>query len=394
MEKYKDMTYTVRKDGRLYKKIEKNKQKYHLYDTNKEGLYKQYVDLKYKLENDLCTNKNEILFKDYAQKWFDLNISSKSNGTQVSVKNRIRHMNKYIGNMKLKNIKPDDIKLITTSMKKEGLLDVVNRTSMDCKRIFQSAIDNDITGKNPCINIDKVKYQKEERIPLKINEDKKVLDAALNHKYGTFILIIRYCGLRPEECVALDIDSFDEEKHVFHINTAAEFVHNQPHLKETKNKKTRDVPIPDIIFNEVKEKVDLQKEIGSNFIFTKETDKFSMWTKTALKVHLKTFLNYLNRDILIQQQILKKELKKTTEDKKSIKEKIDKLDKEKIKFTYYILRHSFCTMLYYAGINIKEAQRIMGHSSAKMVYDIYAHLDSERENSEERINTYISEIYQ
>lgn len=51
-------------------------------------------------------------------------------------------------------------------------------------------------------------------------------------------------------------------------------------------------------------------------------------------------------------------------------------------------------MIYYAGVNIKEAQRIMGHSSAKTVYDIYAHLDAERENTEEKINDYISNLYQ
>lgn len=272
MEKYKNMTYTIRKDGLLYKKIEKDRQKYHLYDKTKEGLYKQYIDLKYKLENNLCTNTNEILFKDYAKKWFELNISSKTNGTQVNVQNRIRHINKYIGNMKLKNIKPNDIKEILTSMQKEGLLDVVNRTAMDCKRIFQSAVDNDIIVKNPCIKIEKVKYQKEERKPLKISEDKQLIETASTHKYGTFILTIRYCGLRPEECVALDINDFNEEKHTFHIHQATEFIHNQPFLKETKNKKTRDVPIPDIIFDKIKEQVQIQKQNGSNFIFRERNE--------------------------------------------------------------------------------------------------------------------------
>lgn len=393
MEKYRNMTYTVRKDGLLYKKIEKDKQKYHLYDRTKEGLYKQYIDLNYKLENNLSTNKNEILFKDYAESWFNLNMSSKSNATKVSVKNRIRHMNKYIGNMKLKNIKPDDIKTIAMSMQKEGLLDIVNRTVMDCKRIFQSAIDNDIIEKNPCIKIEKVKYQKEERKPLKINEDKQVLNLALTHKYGTFILVIRYCGLRPEECVALEVNDFDEEKHILHIHQAAEFIHNQPFLKETKNKKTRDVPIPDIIFDKLKKQVLLQKKIGSKFVFGKESDKKSMLTKTALKRHLETFLNDLNKDIILKQKLLKKELKKSN-DTAQIQNEIEKLEQEKIIFIYYNLRHSFCTMMYYAGINIKEAQRIMGHSSAKMVYDIYAHLDEERENSQEKINNYINVLYQ
>ena len=35
-------------------------------------------------------------------------------------------------------------------------------------------------------------------------------------------------------------------------------------------------------------------------------------------------------------------------------------------------------MLYYSGIGIKEAQELMGHSSADMVYNIYTHLDMEK----------------
>lgn len=127
--------------------------------------------------------------------------------------------------------------------------------------------------------------------------------------------------------------------------------------------------------------------------FGKETNKLSMITKTALKRHLEAFLNELNKDIIIKQKNLKSELKKATKDKEKIKKEIEELENEKLIFTYYTLRHSFCTMMYYAGINIKEAQRIMGHSSAKMVYDIYSHLDEERENTDEKINNYISILY-
>ena len=70
--------------------------------------------------------------------------------------------------------------------------------------------------------------------------------------------------------------------------------------------------------------------------------------------------------------------------------KYRKEEDKKIKFSYYQLRHSYCTMLYYAGVIIKKAQELMGHSSADMVYDIYTHLDEERENASDLINNYIS----
>ena len=56
------------------------------------------------------------------------------------------------------------------------------------------------------------------------------------------------------------------------------------------------------------------------------------------------------------------------------------------------LRHCYCTMLYYSGITIKQTQNLMGHSSAKMVYDLYAHLNEQNEKVADTVNTYIEKI--
>ena len=42
---------------------------------------------------------------------------------------------------------------------------------------------------------------------------------------------------------------------------------------------------------------------------------------------------------------------------------------------------------------IKKAQELMGHSSADMVYNIYTHLDEQRENAEGLINNYLNIRY-
>ncbi|MCL2190062.1 MAG: tyrosine-type recombinase/integrase, partial [Defluviitaleaceae bacterium] len=44
--------------------------------------------------------------------------------------------------------------------------------------------------------------------------------------------------------------------------------------------------------------------------------------------------------------------------------------------TAHIFRHNFATILYNAGVDIKSAQNILGHSSISMTMDIYTHLDS------------------
>jgi integrase len=45
------------------------------------------------------------------------------------------------------------------------------------------------------------------------------------------------------------------------------------------------------------------------------------------------------------------------------------------------LRHSYCTMLYDAGVDLKTAQKWMGHADADVTMKIYTHLTAEREKS-------------
>ena len=41
--------------------------------------------------------------------------------------------------------------------------------------------------------------------------------------------------------------------------------------------------------------------------------------------------------------------------------------------TAHILRHTFATDLFYSGIDVKAAQRLLGHSRVSTTLDIYTH---------------------
>ena len=364
MEKYKEMTYTKRKDGRLTKKITINKKAIYIYSNSPADLYKQYIDIKYKNNNGISVNTTNVTFKQYAEKWFEINASVLEEATQNSIRNRLNHMYEFIANIKLKDLKQYHIKEIQTQMLKNGFTDVTNRTIMDCKRILEDAVNNDLISKNVANGIKSKKFPKKERMPLTKYEDKILLKYAKEHKYGLFMLILRYCGIRPEEAVALTLDDIDLNKKILNINKAVSLARNQPRVKTTKNLRNRQIPIPNVLIKLLKDEINYRKSNNIKFLFTKETNKYSMLTKQALKTHLNTFLNFLNENIAA--------------------------DKKRIKFTYYQLRHSYCTMLYYAGVKIKKAQELMGHSSVDIVYDIYTHLDEERENADKLINDFVS----
>jgi integrase len=66
------------------------------------------------------------------------------------------------------------------------------------------------------------------------------------------------------------------------------------------------------------------------------------------------------------------------------------IDKDKIKgLTPHVFRHNFATVLYYAGVDIKEAQRLCGHSNVQLTLDIYTHLDQKKSASAAKINKYL-----
>ena len=49
-----------------------------------------------------------------------------------------------------------------------------------------------------------------------------------------------------------------------------------------------------------------------------------------------------------------------------------------VKLTAHQLRHGFATMLYEAGVDIKDAQELMGHKDINLTRQIYTHIRSER----------------
>lgn len=58
--------------------------------------------------------------------------------------------------------------------------------------------------------------------------------------------------------------------------------------------------------------------------------------------------------------------------------------------TAHVFRHNYCTMLYYSGISLKKAAQLMGHADMKMIMEVYAHLDEQKEMTRKKINDTIA----
>lgn len=346
--------YTTRKDGRLTKKVMINGKPKYLYSDDPKDLEKQYIDLKYLSYNGFVSSSNNTRFKDFTIKWLEINSFGKEVGTINEYNFLIKsYLIPNLGNLKIKDIKIYNVKQMLNDM--ENIPATAKKALQLLKRILNDAVDNDIVIKNVAQNIKAPKVIRKEKSPLSLEEDKAILHS--DSKYAPFFILMRYTGMRKEEIVPLTVNDIDLKNKTITINKAVTFIHNQPIIKKTKNGKNRIVPIPDLIFDLVKKLTNN----ADNLLFVKESDK-KMLTDSAIKRHLESFLYTLNKH-----------------------------NKTKINFTCHQLRHSYCTMLYYANVKIKKAQELMGHQSADMVYNIYTHLDEQRENAEDLINNYINQ---
>lgn len=369
--------YSKRKDGRYATTFHGKT----IYANTTKELEDKINELNYLYNTGKTINNDKITFKYWAEKWYSINMTTKELGTQNENRYLLdNHIYPAIGFIKIKDLKTFHIKDLLKDMQLEGIYTTANKVLQLIKRILNDAIENDVVYKNVANNIKKIKFEKNPKKPLSLYEDEIFINVAQTHHAGCFMMILRFCGLRREEIVPLEISDIDFNDKKLTISKAVHFSHNQACLKNTKSKKPRKVDIPDILIPFLEQQIEKQTSLNqSKYLFTKQTNSQQMLTESATKRWLETFLYHCN----LQHEKIQKENNPD----------FILTDKNKIKFTFHQLRHSYCTMLYYANVKIKKAQELMGHASADMVYDIYTHLDEERENANFLINDYINNKY-
>ena len=124
-------------------------------------------------------------------------------------------------------------------------------------------------------------------------------------------------------------------------------------IKPPKNGKSRIVSVPQIL-------IDYLKTLPHDSVFVLTTRKGTMMTEDAWKRLYQSYMSDLNLHYGLRDEI----------SKYAPKQKPMVITP----FTPHELRHTFCTILFDAGVDVLTAQEQMGHSDPKITMDIYTHL--------------------
>ena len=275
-----------------------------------------------------------------------------------------KHLKPSLTAVKIKNIKKHHLQEILNELISENKNSTARQARLTMKQIFSQAQENEYIYKNPALNIQIPKIDKPKKRALTTDEIYLFTNADLKPDEKAFIFLILYCGLRRGEALALTSSDIDLVNRKISINKTLIFKGNDAEIKLSPKTDAgiRTIPIVDNLFDILTEYMTDRNE----YLFTMKNGE--IMSKSS-------FRKFWDR-------IIAKTENFAETSKKSIGTDI----------TPHIFRHTYATNLYHAGIDIKTAQYLLGHSSIQVTLDIYTHLENENNTkTQDILNNYFSQ---
>lgn len=366
MAKKQEDKYKPRPDGRYFTQLNTGKYtddgkpiRIPLYAKTSKELEKMVNEKKYELEHGTFAYDKGIAFGEYAKSWLEISKATKGIRTKEMYSNILKNHISYISDIKLKDITKSNIQLqINKTIDKPRICQQIRLT---VSQILDNAVDDGLIQKSPCKNLQLPRRVIKSKRAFTAAEKKAIKKANFTEEQRAFIYILYGCGIRPGELYALTRTDIDIKKCEIKINKSLVFEGVKPKVSYPKtNSGIRTIQAPKFVIDAIKSWVDINLSL---ILFSDENGEYR--TRSG-------YYNVFNNALAKIEEALKK------------KGAIQEADSSSI--TQYTFRHNYCTELYYSGISMKEAQRLMGHSDYSMIMKVYSHLDEKRENTRAKID--------
>ncbi len=310
---------------------------------------------------------------DYAPRWL------KTTKSQVGVRtynDYAHYLNVLCGQFpgaRLKEITSLNIReLYNTQIGKSA--SHIKKFCMIINDMFSSALDDELIQRNPCAKVKRPDGKDGTHRPLEKWERNLIINMSGKHPFGAAAMLMLYGGLRRGEALTFDIDrDCNFETRIIYVRESVEFVHNQANVKNPKSEAgVREIPLFEPLYKALEGRHGLAVQSRKSGSRLSESAFASMWS--SYKSALEKQVNGCGR----------RWYGKRRSDKQILASGEDLPPYKEITIRTHDFRHSFCTMLYDANVDIKTAMKWMGHADEKMILRIYAHLSAEKEKEAAR----------
>lgn len=290
------------------------------------------------------------LFKEVAEEWHDIHFPELAPNTLRGYRPAYQRALDEFEKTPIKQIKPQDVKRFLVEFSRGGMAKKTVATQRDIvAMICAYAVQSGDIDFSPCDHITIPKNLAKGHRDAATPEDETKVKASSD--LWLFPYLILYTGLRKGEALALTYADIDHKSDVIHVTKSVYHDANRPMIKKPKTEAgIRTVPI----LSPLKQKLPKR---GKGYLFSLDGGHTPL-TET-------------------QYQKLWREYVKATG----------------VAATAHQLRHSYATMLFECGVELKDAQDLLGHSTAAMTQDVYTHLrDSRRQETAKTLNKKVIEL--
>ena len=303
-------------------------------------------DLKLKLAkkmNALMEQQPILAGSMTVRAWTERAIETyKTNQKDITREKYVRRVNHCIledlGSMLLEDVKPLHCQNVLNAQAGKSMTQI-NEVYNALRFIFRTAVENDLIRRSPAENLIKPAGTKSNRRSLTEAERDTVRTVAKKKaKYVLFLLMLD-CGLRPSEAASA---------------MGKDIQHGDVPLLHVRGSKTinadRIVPIPAELYERIKDTpADAYIAAYENGRQITASNRNRVWQAFRRDMNIEMgaaiYRNQLQEDLVSPDLVP------------------------------YCLRHDYCSRLAKAKVDIRTAQKLMGHSSIELTANIYTHID-------------------
>lgn len=371
-----------RKDGLYeYRYTDANKKRHSIYDSDLMRLRKKQDEIRKMHYEGIDYAGGEITVIELLERYISLKRGVRYN-TAIGYQFVLNLVKRYdFGKRKIRDIKISDAKLWLIQLSDDGYsYSTIGSIRGVVKPAFQMAYTEDIVRRNPFeFRLDIIPNNTKKRVALSEKQQRDFLTFMENDahycRYLDEIKVLLGTGMRISEFCGLTMSDLDFEKRKIRVDhQLVRTREGKRYIEKTKTKcGCRFIPMSDEVYQSLynilshrkKQKKEIMIDGYAGFILLDQRGQ----PKVAM--HLE----------------------------KVVKRLWEKYNENNViplpKITPHVFRHTFCTNMANAGMDIKSLQYLMGHADVSVTMNVYTHNSYEKaEESMAKICNFSSETAQ
>jgi len=379
----------TRKDGliavQVYLGLDENgKRRYKTaYGRSQKEADERADEVRAAMRKGLDVTAGRDTFGDWARRWLNVKAPEVSHSQADVYRSRVDYINAFLKDAPIAKVKSIDLQEIINSLSESNpntgkpaskrLLEI---TKSALVQIFALAIDNRVLDYNPASAIKLPRSAPaSKRRALTDSEQQWIIST--DHRAKRAAMIMMFAGLRRGELIPLTWNDIDFEEKTISVNKSVERINNKFFVKE--GAKTvagiRTVDIPGILVE---------------YLLSEKRDGIFVCGKSDGAMHTDASWKRMWESYLLEINFMHGDFSPFQNKPRS------KFDPGGVPFviphiTPHWLRHTFATLLYFAGVDILSAKELLGHADIKMTLEIYTHLDKQyKRKSISKLDDYLS----